>query len=105
MVMFSSLGLISDLVMVVNSGEQGTLSSLTLCQVKHSLTSQELEVVWWVEADTLLLCPLAFKNLLRRNSHEVFVDPKSVIHHNDVIYMAFLFSVDIFEQLQLTLLG
>jgi hypothetical protein len=45
---------------------QGQPTLLTVCQVRQTLTSQELEVLWQVEgAISPPLCPLSYENLLR----------------------------------------
>jgi hypothetical protein len=80
--------------------------SLAVCQVKRFLSPHQLEVVWWIEpAVATPLCPEKFENLLKCRVQELSKDVSSVICHDDVMDIAFVFSADILEELWVDVAG
>ncbi len=86
--------------------ERNTSFSMAVCQVRHVLVDERIEVVWWVEGSAAPpLCPESYENLHRCRAWEVFEDSTSVINQSDVFDVAFVFSADLLEKLWVDFLG
>jgi hypothetical protein len=84
--------------LLVQRTQTESSSNLAVCQVLNVVLPQNLEVVWWfppVAAPPL--CPITFENLHRCRAREVSQGTSSIIDQDNVIEIAFVFSVEFLE--------
>jgi hypothetical protein len=80
--------------------------SLAVCRLKNVMIAEQLEVVWWVSPIVATpLCPETFENLHKCRGREVCPSTSSVICHDDVFEIAFVFSAIILEELWVDFAG
>jgi (2Fe-2S) ferredoxin len=81
-------------------------SSHVVCRVQRPLDNEQLEIVWWEKGEASPpLCPVMYENLHRCKVEELFEGEGCIIHHSDVIDVAFVFSPDFLEQFWVDIAG
>jgi hypothetical protein len=83
-------------------------SSNGVCRVRCIVLPKSFEVEWWKEKmNSPPICPTAYQNIIRSRLRELSPaeSATSVIHSNDVVDVAFVFSAEVLENMWTDLAG